>query len=166
MAIKAKKWISTAVTSVVLLFAACSTNTCYEKYEPVDALTWDMNKSLHFEVNMADTVNHYNVLLHIRHTNQYPYQNLWLFTHSMAPDSTVACDTLECFLANNHGEWLGNACISEYEMPLLYMNGIKFPKAGVYTFDIAHGMRDSLLLGVKNIGLSVELITPQEYVKE
>lgn len=166
MATKVNKWVNAMILSVVVLFGACSTNTCYEHYITLDSPTWDMNKKLPFEVTMQDTVNHYNVLLHIRHSNLYPYQNIWLFTHSMAPDSTVACDTLECFLANNRGEWLGNLCISEYEMSLLYMNNIRFPKAGTYTFDITHGMRDSLLLGITNIGLSVELITPAEDVKE
>jgi gliding motility-associated lipoprotein GldH len=150
----------------VLLFAACSGNTVYERYQSIPQDTWDMNDSMHFEVNMEDTVGHYQVLLLIKHTHDYPYQNLWLFTQSMAPDSTLATDTLECFLADNSGKWLSQSFISEREMPLIYMQRIRFPKSGTYTFDITHGMRDSLLRGVSRIGLSIELINSSTNVQE
>lgn len=150
----------------MLLLSACQGNTVYEKYEPIEQQVWDMNQPAHFEVNMQDTVGHYQVLLYIKHTEQYPYQNLWLFTQSMAPDSTLAVDTLECFLADNHGKWLSQSFVAEREMPLLYMQGIRFPKAGTYTFDISHGMRDSLLQGISRIGLAVKLVNQQTDVEK
>ncbi len=143
---------------VVLLFCmcACHNNSAFEQYQPTSPTAWDMNQPAHFEVNMSDTVGRYNVILHIRNTDSYPYQNIWVFTHSTAPDSTIAIDTLSCYLADNHGRWINKSFLSEHNMSLLYMSNIRFPKIGTYTFDIAHGMRDSLLQGISRIGITIE----------
>lgn len=141
---------------LLLWLCACHNNTAYEQYQSISPTAWDMNQPAQFEVVMEDTIGRYDVILHIRNTDSYPYQNIWLFTHSMAPDSTVAIDTLACYLADNQGKWINKSIISEHDMPLLYMRNIRFPKQGTYTFDIAHGMRDSLLQGISRIGLTVE----------
>lgn len=160
-----KLWTS-LICYIMLVLTACSGATVYEKYEAIPSIEWNMNEPAHFEVNMEDTIGHYQVLLYVKHTHEYPYQNLWLFTQSVAPDSTLAVDTLECFLADNSGKWLSESFLSEREMPLIYMPHIRFPQTGTYTFDIYHGMRDSLLQGISRIGLSVELITPNTDVQE
>ncbi len=154
------------VAICAFLLTACQPATVYDRYVATHPTAWNWQDSATFAVNMQDTTGHYNVLLHIRHTSAYPYQNLWLFTHSVAPDSTVACDTLDCFLADNTGKWLGESSLSTYEMPLLYMQNIRFPKAGTYTFSITHGMRDSLLAGISHIGLTIEPISTPNYVEE
>ena len=151
--INAKSW---GWLVALLCLCACHSDAVFEEYQDVSPTSWDMNQPVHFEVSMNDTTGHYDVILHIRNTNSYPYQDLWLFTHSTAPDSTIAADTLACFLADNQGKWLGDGLLSEYDMPLLYMSNIRFPKEGTYTFDITHGMRDSLLQGISRIGLTVE----------
>ena len=154
------------VATCVLLLASCRPNTVYEHYITTNPTAWSMQDSATFTVNMQDTTGHYHVLLQIHHTSAYPYQHLWLFTHSVAPDSTVASDTLNCFLADNAGRWLGQASLSTYEMPLLYMQNIRFPHPGTYTFSITHGMRDSLLVGISHIGLTIEPISIPHYVEE
>lgn len=140
----------------VLMLCACNSHSVYEKYQSISPMAWDMNEPAHFEVEMTDTVGKYDVILHIRNNDMYPYQNIWLFTQSTAPDSTIATDTLSCYLADNQGKWINDAFLSEHDMPLVYMSHIRFPKAGTYTFTIAHGMRDSLLTGISRIGLSIE----------
>lgn len=104
---------------------------------------------------MNDTVGQYNVLITVRHDTEYPYQNLWLFVKSASPDGIVVQDTVECYLADNRGKFLGDG-VSVYEMPILYMRKIKFPKQGPYKFEIQQGMRDTILAGVRNICLSIE----------
>lgn len=158
-----KSW--TCLMALICL-CACQTDITYEQYQAVSPTAWDMNQAAHFEVNMTDTTGRYDVILHIRNTDLYPYQNLWLFTHSMAPDSTIATDTLECYLADNQGKWINNAFLSEHNMPLLYMSNIRFPKEGTYTFDITHGMRDSLLSGINRIGLIIKPTQTNEYVEK
>lgn len=150
---------------VLLCLCSCQTNTTFEAYQAISPMAWDMNEPARFEVAITDTVNKHDVILHIRNTDNYLYQDLWLFTHSAAPDSTVATDTLACFLADNQGKWINDAFLSEHDMPVMYMNNIRFPKAGTYTFEISHGMRDSLLQGISRIGLTIKTVQNQ-HVKE
>lgn len=140
------------------MLVSCNHTAIFEQYQNISQEAWDMQDSICFHVDMNDTTSRYNVLLHIRNTEQYPYQNLWLFTRSTAPDSTLAIDTLECFLADNSGKWINQSLLSTHEMPLLYMSNIRFPKIGTYTFDVVHGMRDSVLHGISQIGISIEPI--------
>lgn len=156
-------WVFAAVA---ILFIGCNQTAVYEQYEGISNEQWEMQDTLCFSVPITDTTGHYNVLLHIRNTELYPYQNLWLFTRSTAPDRTIASDTLECYLADNSGKWINSSLLSIHEMPLLYMNNIRFPKEGMYTFHIVHGMRDSILQGISHIGLSVEPISKTKYVEE
>lgn len=81
---------------------------------------------------------------------------LRLFIKTTSPDSVVTNDTIEFYLADEFGKWLGNGVGSVFNMPVLYQQNFKFPKKGVYHFDIQHGMRDSLLSGINNVGIKVE----------
>lgn len=160
------KHASWAWMLVLFGLCACNNHATFEQFQTVSPTAWDMNEPAHFEVSMNDTLGKYDVILHIRNTDLYNYQDIWLFTHSMAPDSTIATDTLACFLADNRGKWINNAFLSEHNMPLVYMHNIRFPKIGTYTFDIAHGMRDSLLQGISRIGLTIEPTKVIKNVKE
>ena len=90
------------------------------------------------------------MLIYIRHTEQYPYQNMWLFV-----DDAGRQDTIEFYLADDRGQWLGNKHNGFIEMPVLLEETKHFADTGSYTMYIAHGMRDSLLRGVTDIGLEI-----------
>lgn len=68
---------------------------------------------------------------------------------------TLPSDTLEFYLADDRGVWLGNGRNAIYDMPVLYEENIRFPQAGQYTYTIYQGMRTTQLIGVKDIGLEV-----------
>jgi gliding motility-associated lipoprotein GldH len=42
------------------------------------------------------------------------------------------------------------------EMPVLYQQNVRFKTKGTYHFKIVHGMRDSILIGINDIGMRVE----------
>ena len=67
-------------------------------------------------------------------------------------------DTINFYLADQRGKWLGSGVGSVFEMPVLYQQSIRFPKAGNYRYELSHGMRDSVLIGINDIGLRVEKV--------
>lgn len=144
----------------LLVFIACTLTSCndycvYNQCNNIDNYAWHKDSAQAFSPAINDTVGQYNVLITVRHDTEYPYQNLWLFVKSTSPDGIAVQDTVECYLADNRGKFLGDG-VSVYEMPVLYMRKIKFPKQGVYKFEIQQGMRDTILAGVRNICLSIE----------
>ncbi|HRR62823.1 MAG TPA: gliding motility lipoprotein GldH, partial [Paludibacteraceae bacterium] len=76
------------------------------------------------------------------------------------PHSTLPIkDTIECYLADIHGKWLGSGVGNVFEMPVLYKQNECFKQSGTYTFQIIQGMRNEVLPGISNVGLKVEKIS-------
>lgn len=141
---------------VSIVLASCTQSAVFSEYKTVDVKGWDKDSSCVFDVNIENATFAYDVFVNVRNVGEYPHQNLWLFIQKMAPDSTITNDTINFFLADNRGKWLGAGIGSVYEMPVLYQQKLKFPSAGKYHFEIFQGMRDSLLLGISDIGLRID----------
>jgi len=131
-----------------LCLAACQNKTIYSEYQSVDINAWHMDSVLRFEVPITDTMGTYNVLLHVRHTDAYPYQNMWLFV-----EDNMSLDTIEFYLANDRGEWLGNGH-SLMEMPILYRERIHLTDS-TYSITIQQAMREERLRGIADIGVEM-----------
>jgi gliding motility-associated lipoprotein GldH len=141
-----------------LLFAGCSGNDVFFSYKTLQASGWNKDSLVIFDIPVNDTTAFYNIYVNIRNRGEYPYQNLWLFLNRISPDSVQTNDSIECYLADVRGKWLGSGIGPIKEMPVLYQQQVRFRKAGVYHFKIAHGMRDSILTGINDIGMRVEKI--------
>lgn len=147
----------------LLLLVACNTNTIYSKYESIDVDNgWSKNEKIKFEVNLEETEPAYNVFVHVRNSEGYPYRNLFLFLHTTYPSGKKVTDTLECLLANEKGEWLGNGAGDLWDNTILFKRNVSFPEKGKYLFEYEQAMRygdanfiDPLPL-ILDVGLSIE----------
>ena len=145
-----KKSIFFLSALVMLFLAGCSNSIQYSRFSPISSEKWHMDSLAQFVYSIEDTASDYQMLIYIRHTEQYPYQNMWLFV-----DDAGRQDTIEFYLADDRGQWLGNKHNGFIEMPVLLEETKHFADTGSYTMYIAHGMRDSLLRGVTDIGLEI-----------
>ena len=105
---------------------------------------------MQFDYAITDTTVEYRMIAHVRHTERYPYQNMWLFV-----DHTLYRDTIEFYLADDRGQWLGDKHHGFMEMPVLIEENKHFPDTGKYVLEVQHGMRDTLLRGVTDVGLEI-----------
>lgn len=146
----------TLLLLAVLGMCACSNKAIYYEYQTVPMDGWGADSILTFTIPVTDTAATYDVLLHVRHTDAYSYQNMWLFV-SESPatmqQAAVQTDTIEFYLADDRGQWLGNGH-STREMPVLYREGVTMTDS-VYTLRIQQGMREEALKGVSDIGVEV-----------
>lgn len=132
--------------SSVLLLCACDSRTIYSHYESVPIMGWHQDSVLEYRFDVSDTTSTYQILVNIRHTENYGYQNMWLF---------VEGDTIEFYLADERGRWLGNGKNGYIEMPVLYEENYRFDESGEHVVRVQHAMRDSLLRGVSDVGVMV-----------
>lgn len=139
-----------------MVATSCARNDIYFEYRPVDPEAWSMDSVCTFAVEVHDTTSAYDLYLYTRNTPAYPYQNLWLFLNELSPDSTLVADTIEFYLADHRGQWLGTGMGAWKEMPVLYRQAVRFPRPGTYTYTIRHGMRTDPLRGIHDIGMRVE----------
>jgi len=143
---------------VSLTFAACKNNDVFFQYKAVNAKGWNKDSLYTFDIQITDTTSTYNVYVNVRNRGEYPYQNLWLFLDKTSPDKVQMKDSIECYLADQRGKWLGSGIGSVMEMPILYQENVRFNKSGMYRYKIIHGMRDTTLAGINDIGMRIEKI--------
>lgn len=131
-----------------LVLSACSIHDTYRSTCEVPEKGWTKYDTIVFEPYIKDTISTYSVVLTVRHTNVYPYQNMWLFINDM--------DSIEFYLCNQRGYWTGMHTGRFFEIPIQLYTHYQFPHKGNYQFRIVQGMRDEVLQGVSDIGLSIE----------
>jgi len=146
-----------AILSSILLIA-CTNNDTFFQYNAIAPQGWNKDSLCVFDIPITDINSSYNVYVNVRNRGEYPYQNLWLFMQKMSPDSVVVNDSIELYLADQRGKWLGSGIGSVMEMPVLYQQNVKFQNKGKYQYKIGHGMRDSVLIGINDIGMRVEKV--------
>lgn len=118
--------------------------------------SWNMAEKATFNVSISDTSDYYRLGILVRNDGNYPYQNLWLFVDCTTPDSIVVSDTVQFFLCDDYGRWIGSSSIgSLYTTVFLYQDSVKFNKSGDYTYSITQAMRNDLLYGISDVGLKV-----------
>lgn len=147
-----------SVVLTALLFTACRSDIVYSRFQSVShpggmnpaSDKWHMDSVVSFTYEIADASADYRMIVYVRHTERYPYQNMWLFV-----GDSLMRDTIEFYLADDRGIWLGNKHNGFMEMPVLLEEAKHFPDTGTYCLTIQHAMRDSLLRGVTDIGLEI-----------
>ena len=148
----------TLITLTVLMLTGCNRRVFYTDDQRVEESGWNMYQPVKFDVKVPDTTTFYNFLIDIRNTVNYPYDRTFLFINTTFPDGSIAHDTLECPLADVTGQWYGKQSGHYISNRYYFKKDVRFAKAGDYHFEILHGMRDTNIVGLKNIGLSIEYV--------
>ena len=133
-----------------LAFTSCQNDIVYSQFCSIPSGEWSIDDQASFDYTVADTTAGYDMLLYVRHTERYPYQNMWLFV-----GDSLHRDTIEFYLADDRGQWLGDKHHGFVEMPVLYETNYHYTDTGRYDLTIQHGMRDSVLRGITDIGVEI-----------
>lgn len=144
------------MTVALLLLSSCDPLLFFSDDHDVDSRGWSMFNAERFEMVISDTGQFYNFFVDLRLKDSYSYSNLFLFITTTFPDGSLAHDTIECPVADGQGKWLGKHMGNTVDFRYPLCRKVRFPQEGSYHFDIVHGMRDSDLEGVRNIGLRLE----------
>lgn len=145
--------------AVILLLSSCGRNTMYSGIVKMNDAEWSMYDPAGFACTVDDTTGSYNVNLSVRTSTEYPYRNLYLFVITTFPSGTTLTDTVQGILTDEKGEWLGRGAGDIREAVIPYKSNVFFPEAGEYHFRVIHGMRDTVLTGVYDIGMKISLRT-------
>ena len=141
---------------LTLLCIGCNSKVFYAEYADVDEQGWALADSVVFDVEVTDTNRVYDFLLEVRNNISYPYSNAFFFINTTFPDGSVAHDTLECPLADLSGQWYGKRAGRYVDSRYYFRKNARFPLSGNYRFAITHGLRDSSVVGLCDIGFRIE----------
>jgi gliding motility-associated lipoprotein GldH len=107
-------------------------------------------------VPIKDTLTFNNIYINVRNTTDYSNCNLFLFITATAPSGATKIDTVECYLADDQGKWLGRGFGYIRDNRIPYKRNVRFPQMGNYKFEIKQAMRTDDLKGITSIGIRIE----------
>jgi len=156
-----KSFFSTAlfITTFLLLCGCNLSSPHYQKNYSVPGNKWKSDFKPDFKFKIEDTTAFYNLYFLIRHTDAYPFSNIWLWVYTKKPgDSVFQRSRIEIPLAETSGKWLGRGMgeIWEQRMPITNDNHpMLFNKQGTYEIRFEQNMRLNPLPEILQVGLRV-----------
>ncbi len=143
-----------------MLTTGCSDNLVFQSDVPIPGGAWSRDFKPEFAFDITDTVSEHDVYIDVRHTGDYPFNDLFLFVDLTGPNGRAARDTVECLLADPSGRWLGKGTgfifSDRIQAKVLYKLHNRFPATGRYTMRLEQAMRMEPLPAVIDVGVSVE----------
>lgn len=141
----------------ILVCTSCQEGSIYHHSVVLPSNGWDMNNKLSFSDTLSETTaNRFHRQLTLRNSNAFHYQNVWIYIKTITSDSTLV-DSINWQLARQDGRWLGKGWGSlythTYVLPDLYFTDDDTLR--YFRMELMHGLRDSLLSGISDLGLRV-----------
>ena len=140
-----------------VLLTSCKPNEVYYKFEPIPQSNWNKNNVICFDIDSVpvNVNSRYYVSIEIAHNLNYPYKNLWLSINYLEQDSVLWEESLECFLSDDSGKWLGSGNGPTRQLSVLYKTNFVLDTAKHSRICIRHAMQDVHLNGIEKIGVKV-----------
>lgn len=142
--------------AIAFLLTSCGNDKLFNDSVVIPEAKWDNRMIPFFDLTVNDTLSDYAFYLNIRHLENYRYSNLFIFLHTEFPNGNVTHDTIECTFAYPDGRWMSKGSGTIRSASILLNPALRFPLSGSYHFEIEQAMRDEVLKGITDIGISFE----------
>lgn len=144
------------ILNIVLCLTSCNKGVFYEKTDQIPNNKWSKDHTLHYQFEITDSLQYYNIYINVRNTIDYKYQNLYIFLTTEYPSGTRYTDTLGCILCDKYGEWYGKGKGEFRSNNFLLMQQVRFQNKGVYNLYIEQAMREEELLDISDFGIRID----------
>ena len=136
---------------ISLCLGACAPgHNDYSQFFDIDTEGWKYGDTLKFDPATQDSISTGELTIALRHTNEYPYSNLWLEIRHFNGDST-RIDTVNIEMADNYGRWHGDGIGSSFQYALPVSKKITLYRGK--PIKITHIMRVDRLPDIEQVGL-------------
>lgn len=152
-------WVCIAV--LALLFSGCGDSPYFYENTVMDPKGWSSSDPVNYTFEIDNTTQPYDFVLSLRHGDDYPYSNLFLFVQLDFPNGKTSVDTLECVLADQRGRWNGKRTGQLVDHRILMNSRRIFPFGGTYQLRIQQAMRHDPLPAVHDLGFSLQPWKPE-----
>ena len=111
--------------------------------------------TIHFEFEVVDTLNPYDIVLNIEHNNSYDFQNAYFKLLTKFPNGKIVEDITSFDLKMPNGMTNGNCSGDVCNVPFLIQDNTFFKSMGTYGLKLTQYTRVDSLEGIKSIGLKI-----------
>lgn len=135
-----------------LLFTACSYRpNDFSDFRDIPPAGWNYVHPFTFTPHIQDSVATGTLVLAVRHTNEYPFRNLYVEVSYLTPDSITHRDTVNVMLADVYGNWLGSGLGTSFQKADTISRSFQLMDSTAIT--LRHVMRPDPVTGLEQIGL-------------
>ena len=141
--------------SIVALasLTGCQNGTIYHPSRPTEEIGWSIHDSLFYTIPTYILPSSCKLNIGIRHTETYPYKDLWIEVGSK--ESIEKKDTFHLYLADQDGHWTSNTTGRLYQCN--FDEGKLNLSIKDSTLYVVHLMTDTLLRGIHDVGIQLSL---------
>ena len=140
--------------SLLAMMACSDAGVYYSDFRNVGS-GWTKDRLLRYELPDSLPDGKSSLFVSIRHTNYYPYRNLWIVADYVRGGRVVESDTCNIQLADMFGNWFGSGLGQLYQYSVAMRDNV-----GVDGFEeviLWHYMRCDTVTGIEDVGLSLSL---------
>ena len=119
-----------------VFFIACQNSKTQYKYYVFENEKWNSDSIVRFNFDNIDTAASYDIYLKIRHSIDYRFQNLFLFSNINNEK-----DTIEIFLSQKNGKWNGKGFGDIKEIDVLISKEASFENFDEANYSFEQAMR-------------------------
>lgn len=147
--------------SSLLTITSCvgSDSPKYSRFVSIDPDGWTNSEYCVFRLSEADSAafvspsRRYDVILSVRHTTDYPYNNLWIVLEKPVTPDSILSSKVNLRLADPSGSWRGHGMQGLYEFSDTVIRGMALSSHDVIS--VRHDMPETSLPGLIDLGLTI-----------
>ena len=142
-----------------VLLASCVKNVVLDELHTFEDSRWHMDSVVTVVWEPEQSEDPVFMSMYIRHSTEYPYNNLFLFRSIESTQGVEYTDTVNVALADPLGVWNGSGMsnLKTLEIPI-GQGAVRFRDDERYTLKITQGMRDTVLYGIQDVGVQFEQV--------
>ena len=146
-----------------VLLASCGKNVVLDELYTFGDSKWHMDSVVTVVWEPEQSEDPVFMSMYIRHSTEYPYNNLFLFRSIESTQGVEYTDTVNVALADPLGVWNGSGMsnLKTLEIPI-GQGAVRFRDDERYTLKITQGMRDTVLYGIQDVGVQFEQVKAAE----
>lgn len=144
------------IFTMFLFAAACVDHErYYGDFRSIDPEGWAYDSPVAFAPELRDSVVTGNLALSVRHTNRYPYSNIYVEV-TVGDSTALRRDTFNIILADEFGRWFGRGIGTDFQLSdTLYR---RLTLTAPATISVRHVMRNDLLPDIEQIGITFDAV--------
>lgn len=142
---------------VLIVLTGCKEKHFFTKSVDIND-QWSYDNPAVFNFNIKDNTKYYDMLLDVNHKDSFGYKNIYVKITTTFPDKTSAENIISLNIANSKGAFLGNCSSGTCTETIELQKRFKFKSTGPHKISIHQHSRDSLLKGVKNLTMHLDVL--------
>lgn len=150
-----KKVGMSSLLLLILLVSACIRPRVYSEYRTISPEGWGMSDELFYSFYVTDTTKTYTITASLRYSPEFELKTLPIGIVYEDPHRHFDTKTIMWPL-DAPDKFTAQTGYNIFQTAYTIDKARKFPSAGLYTISLRHLSRDTLLVGVVEMGLIVD----------